>query len=87
MYLVGQFLALQRAQTPDWELHGLERLIEELHALNIAFCKRLNSIPIRDASINALVVLATLSDFTDQLLPHSDLTRLEQLFAPHAPRA
>jgi hypothetical protein len=79
-YLVGQYLAQQRGESADWAIESLAHLFDELHDLNTAFCRRLNAIPIYDASINAVVILSTLADFTSQILTREDLMRLDQIF-------
>jgi hypothetical protein len=79
--LVRLFLAQRRGQSVDWSLTALERLVEDVFRLNIGFCKRLNAIITSDASVNAVVVLSLLADFTDRMLTQEDLDRLDRLFA------
>jgi hypothetical protein len=79
-HLVRQFLAERRGATADWSLAGLQRLIHDLFRLNVGFCRRLNAIVTSDASVNAVVVLSLLADFSDSLLSDENLDRLNDLF-------
>jgi len=79
-HLVRLFLAQRRGESVDWSLTSLERLVDDVFRLNVGFCKRLNAIVTSDASVNAVVVLSLLADFTDRLLSQEDLDRLDRLF-------
>ena len=80
MYLVAQYFLGKRGQAPDWTLEGLNRLLTEIQTVNQAFCQRLNAIPMKDASVNALVILSTLGDEARLTLVEHDLERLERIF-------
>jgi hypothetical protein len=80
-HLVRQFLSERQGQAADWSLAGLQRLVEDVFRLNVSFCQRLNAIVACDASVNAVVVLSLLADFTDHLLNEEDFGRLAELFS------
>ena len=81
MYLLAQyFIEARGEQGGDWSLEGLVRSMDDIHTVNVSFCKRLNSIPIKDASVNAVVILSTLGDFPSRRITQKDLARLARLF-------
>ncbi len=85
MYLLAQHFREQQGRPVDRDLTGLTRLLGEIRRVNIAFCGRLNSIEIKDASVNAVVILSTLGDFPNRLITKRDLARLERLFSEFGP--
>ncbi len=80
MYLVAQYFKAKAGRPADWTLEGLSGILEAVQAVNTAFCQRLNSIAIKDASVNALVVLSTLGDEARLRLVEHDVERLERIF-------
>jgi hypothetical protein len=80
MYLVAQYFRARRGEAADWSLEGLTKILADIATINQAFCQRLNAIPMKDASVNALVVLSTLGDEARLSLVEHDLERLERLF-------
>lgn len=80
MYLVAQYFRSKHGLPADWNLEGLTRLLSEIATVNQAFCQRLNAIPMKDASVNALVVLSTLGDEARLTLVEHDLEKLERIF-------
>jgi hypothetical protein len=83
MYVMSQFFRQRAGEPADWELTGLGRHLEEIRTVNVAFCRRLNAIPMKDASVNALVILSTLGDFPARLLTKKDLARIERIYRQH----
>lgn len=57
MYLVAQFLRGKAGQEPDWELKGLASIYDDITKVNKGFVERLRSMPIKDASLNAIIGL------------------------------
>jgi hypothetical protein len=86
MYLLAQYFREKNGQPADWDLEGLTRLLGEIRKVNVAFCERLNAIEIKDASVNAVVILSTLGDFPNRLITKRDLARLERIFREHGPQ-
>lgn len=80
MYLVAQYFRAKSGMSADWELLGLTGVLGEIQTVNMAFCQRLNAIAIKDASVNALVILSTLGDEARLTLAEHDVERLERLF-------
>jgi hypothetical protein len=80
MYLVAQHFRAKHGLPADWSLAGLTKLLADIQTVNLAFCKRLNAISIKDASVNALVILSTLGDEARLRLVENDLERLERIF-------
>lgn len=85
MYLMAQYFRAKNGQPAEWDLEGLTRLLGDIREVNIAFCERLNAIEIKDASVNAVVILSTLGDFPSRLITKRDLARLERIFSQHGP--
>jgi hypothetical protein len=83
MYVIAQFFRQRAGEPADWELTGLVRQLEDIRTVNVGFCRRLNAIRIKDASVNALVILSTLGDFPSRLLTKKDLSRLERIYRQH----
>lgn len=80
MYLVAQYFRSKHGLPADWNLEGLTKLLAEIATVNQAFCQRLNAIPMKDASVNALVILSTLGDEARFSLVEHDLEKLERIF-------
>jgi hypothetical protein len=80
MYLVAQYFRAKHGLPADWTLEGFAGVLADIQAVNMAFCQRLNSIPMKDASVNALVILSTLGDEARLRLVENDLERLERIF-------
>jgi len=85
MYLLAQYFRAKKAQPAEWDLAGLTRLLGDIREVNVAFCERLNAIEIKDASVNAVVILSTLGDFPSRLITKRELARLERIFSQHGP--
>lgn len=80
-YLLAQLFRARRGEPADWDLERLGEFIEPIRRVNMAFCERLTAMGTADASINAVVVLNSLSDFTSFAVGNNQLARLERLFA------
>lgn len=57
MYLMAQFLVMKEGGTPDWELKGLSGIYDEIMKVNKGFVTRMQNMPIKDASLNAVITL------------------------------
>lgn len=86
MYLLAQYFLYKRGGTPDWDLKKMLDFFADIQQVNTSFCKRLQSIPAGDASINAVVMLNSMSDVTSLRLEMNDLTWLERIFSRHYPQ-
>lgn len=57
MYLMAQFLKEKEGDDGDWTLDGLAKMYHEVMTVNKHFVTRLQNIPIKDASLNAVITL------------------------------
>ncbi len=80
MYLLAQYYRAKRGLAPDWEFKGFLKLLEEVREVDIAFSRRLREVVIKDANLNALVMLSQYGESAEMSLTLDDLDRLERLF-------
>jgi hypothetical protein len=83
MYLLAQYYRFRKGDNPDWELHGLSDLFEDISTVNRAFANRLLSIVSKDANLNALVILNCVADMGKIAFESEDMDELEDLFSAH----
>jgi hypothetical protein len=83
MYLMAQYFLTRRGLAADWELKDLVGFLARARETNAAFCRRLQAIGIKDASLNALSNLNAMGEITSLSIETSDLRRLEKIFAEH----
>lgn len=89
MYLLAQFFIAERGGTPNWDMQGLSDVYAEVRRVNKAFLRRLHTLKIEDASLNAIVNLDVFASFTSMTLASDDLEDVEALFSAYVlpPRA
>ncbi|TAN41718.1 MAG: hypothetical protein EPN22_14680 [Nitrospirae bacterium] len=80
MYLLAQFLRSRRGKAPDWEMKGLVKIYEDVRVVNSYIAKRLTSIKIEDANINALIILDCFADSVKFSINRDALEDIEELF-------
>ena len=85
MYLLSQYFVQRRGGTPNWDLSGLMDVYAEVRKVNKAFVKRLHTLQIEDASLNAIVNLDVFASFTSMNIATASLDEVEQLFAAYFP--
>jgi hypothetical protein len=78
LYLLRQYFIAKDGGIPDFELVGLAELYDELLEVNRSFKRRIEAISPRDASVNAVTLLASLSALVAMSLD-SGLEQLRQL--------
>lgn len=61
LYLLRQYFTAKDGGIPDFELVGLAQLYDDLQEVNRAFKRRIEAISPRDASINAVTLLFSVS--------------------------
>lgn len=83
MYLVAQYYRYRKGDHPDWSLHGLSDLFNDISTVNRAFAERLKSVVSKDANLNALVVLNCVADMGKIAFESEDMDDLEYLFSAH----
>ncbi len=82
-YLLAQYVLAADGVEPDWELSGLVAFLHEARIANAGFCRRLGSIGVSDASLNALSVLSALGEVASLTILDADLGRWRTLFHEH----
>jgi hypothetical protein len=80
MYLLAQYFRHMKGNNPDWELHGLGDLFQEMGIVNRSFVERFHAIISKDANVNALVVLNCVADIGRTAFENEDIDDLEYLF-------
>jgi hypothetical protein len=80
MYLLAQYFVQKQGGEPDWALHGLLKLYDEISVVNSHFAARLKEVCARDASLNALVTLDCFATMTAMSIESDDLGDLAKLF-------
>ncbi|PHS73991.1 MAG: hypothetical protein COB59_12450 [Rhodospirillaceae bacterium] len=83
MYLMAQYFRNKHGKDPDWELNHFVDLMREISSVDIAFSKRLRSIQIKDASLNAITILHTYGQSASFSIEEQDLSRMESIFMKH----
>ena len=83
MYLLAQYFLFRRGRVPDWELKNLIKIYDDIRIVNKSFCKRLSEIKIKDASVNAVVILDTLADFILFSMDKDTLKDMESQFSAY----
>jgi hypothetical protein len=82
-YLLAQYLRARRGESADWELRNFASIYEAVGELNRCFKKRLESIIMKDANLNALTQLDCFGMFSALGLEDGSLDGLEPMFASH----
>jgi hypothetical protein len=80
MYLLAQYFIARRGGAADWDLSRLVKLYEEVLTVNTHFFKRLLSLGLEDASLNAVVRLDSFAGTIAFTVDEHILDELEQLF-------
>ncbi len=80
MYLLAQYFRHKQGKTADWELADLVHFLAKARETNTAFLRRLQSIGVRDASLNALSNLNAMGEITSLSIESRDLKRIERIF-------
>lgn len=82
-FLLAQYFLAEAGKPADFSLASLGRFLEELRVANAGFSKRLSTIGIRDAPINALYTLNALGEITSLELQTDALAAWRERFLPH----
>jgi hypothetical protein len=85
MYLLAQYFIAERGGTPNWDMQGLADVYAEVRRVNKAFLRRLHTLKIEDASLNAIVNLDVFATFTSMTLEADRLEEVEALFSAYLP--
>ena len=79
-YMLAQYFRARNGKKPDLEMKGFMAMVQEIGAVNKAFCKRLYSICKEDAPLNAVVHLNAFTDSAGFLTAKTSLSNLEKTF-------
>lgn len=80
MHLITQYLRAQDGLAPDWELHELRRLLQQVHQTNKRLASRIRAAGVGDATVNSLIILDVFADSAD-LDVQRRLEEIRPLFA------
>lgn len=80
MYLTAQFFLHRRGVEADWNLDRFREFLAGARETNSAFCRRLQSLGVKDASLNALNSLNAMGEITRISLETGDFERWERIF-------
>ena len=67
-YLIKQYFIMKDGGQPDFALTGLDALYRDLAILNVHFFSRIQAACTKDANLNAVVVLRSLSEIVSMSL-------------------
>ncbi len=84
-YLLAQYVIAQQGGEPRWDLKGLSDIYAEIRHVNKAFLKRLRTLRIEDASLNAVVGLDCFAMFTTMTLQADAVEEVVPLFGAYLP--
>ena len=83
MYLVAQYLIGHEGGKPDWKLDGLGKVYEDISAVNKGFVDRLRNMPVKDASLNAIIGLDCFAMNINFVISEEMLDELKDAFSPY----
>jgi hypothetical protein len=78
-FLVAEYFRAKDGGLPDWNLEGLRGLYMELQDVNMAFAARIRAAAKRDASLNAISLLFSVSVLVSASL-EADLAKVRTLY-------
>ncbi len=79
-YLMAQYFIQMSGGEADLELEGFLDFLEEARHTNADFCKRLRTLGVGDASLNALSNLNAMGEIASLSIETHDLKRWERMF-------
>jgi hypothetical protein len=83
MYLFAQYFIYKKGGHPDWDMKHLVALFEDVKRVNVAFCRRLDSVRTNDASVNAVNVLSNLGMLAQMTVEGNAMQHWENIFATY----
>jgi hypothetical protein len=78
-YLTGQFLVMRDGKKPDWELQNLVEIYKAVSAVNKGMSHRLSNASIKDANVNAVIILHSFGDAVSYFIENG-LAEIRHLF-------
>jgi len=80
MYLTAQFFRARAGQAPDWRLAGLPAILDDCRLTNAFLSRRLKSLGIHDATLNALNILNVQGELASLSLETDNLAHWQRIF-------
>lgn len=81
MYLLAQYLRYINGKNPDWKLTKLQKIYDDIKILNQNVANKIADLELKDASINAVVVLNNFADIVTFTIEEKDLTNFNLYFS------
>lgn len=78
-YLLRQYFVASGGGEPDMKLDGLKKLYQDLQEVNRSFTERIRAAAVKDANLNAVVLLFSLSVLVSFTLD-DDLAQIRELY-------
>ncbi|MBN1904257.1 MAG: hypothetical protein JW927_04085 [Deltaproteobacteria bacterium] len=82
MYMLAQYFVQKEGKKADFELHGLEKIYNNMHVINTAIAERLRVASKTDALVNAIILLDMFTGTIPSVIDES-LEELRYLFNPY----
>lgn len=86
MYLMAQFVLMNKGHKPDWELKKLPDIYKAVSAVNKGISQRVSAASNKDAGVNAVVILNSLGDSVPYVIDNG-LAEIEPLFQSYLDEA
>jgi hypothetical protein len=82
MYLLAQYFIIKEGKKADFDLHGLEKIYNNMHVINVAIAERLRVASKTDALVNAIILLDMFTGTIPSVIEES-LDELRYLYTPY----
>ncbi len=63
LYLLSQYIRFKKGQEPDWEMHNLIDIYDQISILNKNVSRQIVSLEQKDAGINGLIILNNFAEY------------------------
>lgn len=83
MYLLAQYFLYKHGKQPDWDLTKLLNINKEIEIVNENLSRRLNSMRVQDATLNAVIILDTFAKHISLSIDNNALSEIESLFGAY----
>lgn len=83
MYMLAQHFIRKNGGEADLEMKGLVELLDEIGKVDRGMAERLRAVPMKDASLNALVILNAGGESASFSISEDDLGRYRKIFLAH----
>ncbi|HOM64783.1 MAG TPA: hypothetical protein PK591_03060 [Ignavibacteriales bacterium] len=83
MYLFAQYLRKKNGLQSDWDLKNLVDIYSNIREVNKKLCDKIREMSLKDASINAIIILDVLADQVLFSVDEKELEYFEKLFVSY----